>query len=204
MIADRDALPQLLELRARQHVVQVRLPDEHDLNQLRLLGLEIREHAHFLERREAQVLRFVDDEQRQPARRALPDEKLRQVAQQMRLALARLRLEPEVEHHGLDELARIERRVHQARDRRPLVEPPHRRLQQRRLARSDLARDDDESGVPFDTVAQIVQRLGVDAARIEVVGIGAERERSLAEVVEALIHGTPSVIEGSTSVHARQ
>ena len=208
--------------------MKVGLADEHDLNQLRLLGFEIRQHPDFLERSPPQVLRLVDDEQREPAGSPLIDEEARQIAQQVRLAPAGRRLEAEVEHDGFDQLARIEHRAHQPRDRRPPVDAPQRGLQQRRLARSDLAGDDDEAGVSFDAVAQVAQRLGVHPARIEVVGIRAQRERPLAQVVEAFIHdgrasrlvrrrraraarvraarrsrSTPA-IAGSTSAQARQ
>ena len=49
--------------------------------------------------------------------------------------------------------------------------------------------DDDESGASFDAVAQVAQRLGVHPARIEIVRIRAQIERSFAQVVETFIHG---------------
>ena len=88
VIAHRHPLPQLLELGAREQIPQVRLADQDDLNQLRFLGLEVREHPHFFERRQAQVLRFVDDQQRQPTGHPLIDQIPRQIAQQVRLAPA--------------------------------------------------------------------------------------------------------------------
>ena len=86
VIADRDPLPELLQLRRRELVAQVRLADQDDLQQLRLLGLEVREHPQLLERAEAEVLRFVDDQQDEPSGEPLIDQVLRQVAQQQRLA----------------------------------------------------------------------------------------------------------------------
>ena len=68
------------------------------------------------------------------------------------------------------------------------VETAQQRLEQRRLARSDLAGDDDEAGLALEAVAQVVERLLVDAARIEVFGIRAERERTFAELVEPFVH----------------
>ena len=76
MVADGNPLPQLLQLRRRQLVAQVRLADQHDLQQLRLLGFEIRQHAQLFESREAEVLRLVDDEQDQPSREPLIDQVL--------------------------------------------------------------------------------------------------------------------------------
>ena len=50
VIAHRNPLAQLLELRQAQLFSQLRLPDHDDLNQLGLLGLEIRQHANLFER----------------------------------------------------------------------------------------------------------------------------------------------------------
>src|SRR5262249_62153834 len=68
------------------------------------------------------------------------------------------------------------------------IEPAHRGLEQRRLAGSDLAGDDDEPGAALDSVSQVDERLAMDLARVEVVGIRAEGKRPLPEVVEAFIH----------------
>src|SRR5207237_2341687 len=52
----------------------------------------------------------------------------------------------------------------------------------------DFAGDDDETGVALDAVPQIAERLSVDPARIEIIGIRAKRERPLAKVIKAFIH----------------
>ena len=88
VIAHRDALPELLEFDRRQLVAQVRLADEHDLHQLRLLGLEIREHPQLFERAETEILRLVDHQQHVASGQPLLDQILREIAQQQRLALA--------------------------------------------------------------------------------------------------------------------
>ena len=88
MITDRDPLAQLFELRRRELVAQVRLADQDDLQQLRFLRFEIREHAEFLERGEAQVLRLVDHEQHHASGKPLIDEILREIPQQQRFAAA--------------------------------------------------------------------------------------------------------------------
>ena len=91
-------------------------------------------------------------------------------------------IEPEVDHDRLEQLARIEHRVDDPPDRRLVVEAAQQRLQQRGLAGSDLAGDDDEPGLAFEPVAQVVERLLVHAARIEIIGVRAERERTLAQL----------------------
>lgn len=205
VIADRDALPQLLEFRPRQNVPQVRLPDERDLDQLGFFCLEIRQHADFLERRRVEVLRFIHDEKDEPAGAALLDEIAREIAQQVRLAPSLAGVEAEVEHRRFNQLAGIEIRVDEPRHRRALVELAEHGLQKRRLAGTNLAGDDDEPGVAFDSVPQVAQGLFVDPAWIEVIGVGAEQKRPLAQVVKPFIHGgLLSSIAGRISLHARQ
>ena len=122
----------------------------------------------------------------------LLDEIARQIVQQVRFAAALPGVEPEIEHHRLDEVARFEHRVHQPRDRGLVIEPSQRRLQHGRLARSDLARNHDEAGVSFDAVPQVAQGFLVHPACVQVIGVRAERERPLAKVEEAFIHGGAS------------
>ena len=197
VIAHRNALPELLEFDRRQLVAQVRLTDEHDLHQLRLLGLEIREHPQLFERGEAQVLRFVDDEQDHAPREPLIDEVLREVAQQQRLAAAR-RIEPEVQHDRLEQLARLEHRIDDARHGGVAVQIAEQRLQQGGLARSDLAGDDDEPGVALQAVAQIIERLAMDAARIQVFRVRAQREWTFPQIIETFVH-----LRGLRPLHGR-
>ena len=68
------------------------------------------------------------------------------------------------------------------------VEAAQQRLQQRRLAGSDFAGDDDEAGLALEAVAQVVERLLVDPARVEVFRIRTERERALAELIKTFVH----------------
>ena len=62
LVADGDALIELPQLRRSQQRLQVQLADEDDLQQLLLVGLEIRQNADLLEHVQRQVLRLVDDE----------------------------------------------------------------------------------------------------------------------------------------------
>src|SRR5438105_13828605 len=107
----------------------------------------------------------------------------------MRLASSVSWVQPEVEHDGFDELSRVEHGVDQARHRCVPIETAQHGLQKCRLAAADLARNDDESSVSLDTVAQVAERFAVYPARVQIVGIGTEREWSLAEVEETFIHG---------------
>src|SRR5204862_8136256 len=62
LVPNGDALVELPQLRRSQQRLQVQLPDEDDLQQFFLVGLEIRQDADLLEHRQRQVLRLVDDQ----------------------------------------------------------------------------------------------------------------------------------------------
>ena len=99
-------------------------------------------------------------------------------------------IETEIQEDGFEQLPRLEHRVHDSRNRGPPIQSPQEGLEHRRLARADLARDDDEAGVPFDAVAQIAERLLVHLARIEVVRIRAQCEGTLTKVKVFFVHGS--------------
>ena len=165
-----------------QLVAQVRLADQDDLNQLRLLGLEVREHPDFLERRQRQVLRLVDDQQRQPAgRRARSTRNSPSVVQQRRLRLVPAGSSPK-SSIAASSSSRGSSSVFTTRATVVWpIEAAQQRLQQRRLAGADLAGDDDEAGVAFDAVAEVAERLLVHPARIEVVRDRASARRGARE-----------------------
>src|SRR5262249_164903 len=62
VIAGGYALGDLPQVWAIEHLAQLGLPDEDDLQQLLARGLEIREEANLLEHLAAEILRLVDDE----------------------------------------------------------------------------------------------------------------------------------------------
>ena len=107
VIADRDALPQLLELRARpagragSAGRPARSECSFDFSVSRFDSMRISSSA-----AEAQVLRFVDDQQRQPPgqRADRPGNCARSRSSSGLLAAGRV--EAEVEHHRLEQLAR--------------------------------------------------------------------------------------------------
>src|SRR5687767_12993209 len=66
VIAAGDALRELAQLRPCQHLAQLRLPDQDDLQQLLRRGLEVGEQAHLLEYVGVEVLRLVHHEHDAP------------------------------------------------------------------------------------------------------------------------------------------
>ena len=67
MEARGDATGQLAQIRPGQHLAQLGLADQHDPQQLFLVGLEIGQQPHLFEHRLRQVLRLVDDQHCAPA-----------------------------------------------------------------------------------------------------------------------------------------
>ena len=178
VIADRDPLPQLLEFGRGQLIAETGLADEHDLQQLGLFRLQVREHPQFFEGGGTEVLRLVDHQQHQPARQALVDQVLREVADEDWLGSSG-DIEPEIERDRLEQLARLEHRVDDAPDSRVAVEAPQQCLQERRLPGSDFTGDDDEAGLRFQAVAQIAERFLMHPARYRYSGSGlSENGRS--------------------------
>ena len=62
VVADRDALPELAQPLPVELLPQLRLADQDDLEELALIGLEVREQADLLEELVFQVLGLVDDQ----------------------------------------------------------------------------------------------------------------------------------------------
>lgn len=67
--ANRDALNELAQLRLVQDVEEIELSDDHDLQELLIVGLEIRQHANLFEHVGRQVLRLIDDQHRAAVQR---------------------------------------------------------------------------------------------------------------------------------------
>src|ERR1039458_467123 len=79
--ANSNSLFELPETDRIQFLVEFGLPDQHDLQQLVVVGFEVRQKADFLKDVRRQVVCLIDNEDRcQPIRTAL-DQKLPQVEQ---------------------------------------------------------------------------------------------------------------------------
>ncbi len=99
----RDPLVQLRQIRTAEDGAQLRLADEHDLQELLGLGLEIREQAQLLEHHRRQVLRLVDDDDDARARDFLGEQEAVQLVDELLLA-SRRRRQPELAVDGLQQL----------------------------------------------------------------------------------------------------
>jgi len=60
----RNSLCKLEKLRRAKHVLQLRLANENNLQELLLIGIYVRQHSKLFKRLHTQVLRLVDNIQR--------------------------------------------------------------------------------------------------------------------------------------------
>jgi len=117
--ADGDALIELTHLGGGQHVQQTQLSNEHDLEQVRFVGFQVRDDADLLEHLHRQVLCLVDDQHRAAMDRHQRKEELVQRADQLVLACggnpagpdALSRDDPKVEQHLAQQFFDREERI---------------------------------------------------------------------------------------------
>ncbi len=162
LVADRHALIQLPEIRRSQQAVQIQLADENDLQQLFLVGLEVRQDPNLFEDLPGQILRFIDDQncarfERHEAQQEVV-ERLHELLLGDRRHRGALRLfareDAEVLQDPLQQVFFSEERIqHQRGERRP-IDLLEERAAQRRLDGADVSGDDGEAFAPADGVLQ--------------------------------------------------
>ena len=174
-----------------ERLLELRLAEQQLLQQWVRTELKIAHHPQLFERFETEVLRLVDHQQAAATvTRFLVQEGLD------RTQCARLVLSGDVETETLrdemDKLRSVQIAGHDLADRHLLgIDLAHQVRDHRRLARSDLAGDDDEALALRHPVAEIAQRLAVrDALEIE-IRVRRQLEGSARETVILVEHDFP-------------
>src|SRR5450432_3642183 len=158
MVADGDALAQLAQARIVELVPELRLSDENDLQELALVGLEVREESDLLEELGLEILRLVDEEHDVVVARGLVEEILIQevlVPGPVELA----RPQPELDQDRSGELGAGQDRIQDQSGMDGRTELLEHRACHGRLARSDFPRDLDEALALPDAEEDVVERL---------------------------------------------
>ena len=150
-------LPQLLAL---EFVVELGLPEEQDLDQLRRRRLEIREQPNLLEGLGREVLRLVDDQNHSPIALLLVQQILVQLGAQLGAAEPRGQ-HAELDHDRAEQLVARQCRIEDEGDVRVTAEALEQRAAQRRLAGADFTGDRNEAFALLYAVEQVRQRLAV-------------------------------------------
>jgi hypothetical protein len=185
-----DALPELPQLRGIELRVELGLPDQHDLEQLRGVRLEVREQAQLLERLDGEVLGLVDDDEDPPSLRVAIEQEGVEHVEQLRPRVAEGG-EPELCVDRLDQVGGAQRRIEQEGDLARGAEAREQRAAQRGLAGADLPRDRHEALALLDAVDEVAEDLAVGCGQEEVSRVGAQRERLLAKAVVHRVHRAP-------------
>ena len=183
------ALAELFHFGPLQYGPEFRLSDQKGLQQRVIAKLEIRQHAHFLNRSCGQVLRLIDDQQAALSLAGLADEEGLQGHQQLGLgqvldADAKGSADQAQGVFGV-ELGRDEVTDHHLAAAQAFQQA----AQQRRLAGANLTGDDDETIIAQYAIVEI--GLGAPvllAAEIE-IWIRVELERLAGQTVEGFVHG---------------
>ena len=155
----RQALAQLAQLRHLEFRFQLRLPHQHDLQQLLREGLEIGEHADFFEHFIRQILCLVHNQHRGFARAVTIEQPVVQALQDLALRL-RITLNTEVRHHVIEKLGHVHARVEDECCCYLLQPQPFQQLvDQRSLARAHFAGQQNEPFAALDAIGQACQSL---------------------------------------------
>ena len=174
-------LSKLLQLRCPEHVLELRLADQNDLEELMLVDVDVRQHPEFLERLQAEVLRLVDNQDDVATLVMLGIQKLLKLLEQDRVrSLERL-----VErHHHPDQKAVTWRGVGDKADGDFRIERFQQMPYQRRLTGADLARDNGEAGLVHHPKFQHGISQAMVLAPIDEVWIGQDGKRLFSEPIK--------------------
>ena len=177
-----DALAELPQAPVAELLAQLRLPDEHDLEQLGPAGLEVGEHPDVLEHRPGQVLGLVDDQDDAAARLVLLQQDWLRASTCGPPPLGKGDLE--VAEHDLEKLLEGQVRVEDEHGLDARAQPRQDVADQRGLPGPHLAEDQDEAPPLLDPVGDVRERLLVRLAREQVLRVRGEPERALPQPVE--------------------
>lgn len=193
MAGGRHTLAELLHLGLLQDAAEFRLADQKGLQQGLVGELEVGEHAQFLDRTRGEVLRLVDDEQAALALGDLVDEEGLQRHQQLGLGrILDAHTEGRADH--AQRVFGIELGRHDiADDDIAAVQAVQQPTQQRGLAGTDLAGDDDETVIAQHAIVKVGLGPAVLLATEVEVGIRAELEGLAAQPVKGFIHVTAAL-----------
>jgi len=202
------ALVKLAEFGPRQQFLELRLTDQYYLNQLFLLGLDIRQHPDLLEDGGLQVLGLVDNEHHVLAPEALLEQKPVQPVDQLLLCIRR-GIDAEILVYRLQKLDFRQVGIEDDGAFGALVHLIEQVPAERGLAGADLARDDHEAAPLLDAVSKMRDGLLVLIAQVEILRVGCDIEGLLIETEKRLVHRSPPCrwacyCHNSTSTQAAQ
>jgi hypothetical protein len=172
----RDALFQLAHVRAGKDIVQFRLAEKHQLQQLVAVGLEVRQQAYFLERFHRHGVRFVDQHHDLATFAEGLDQVILKRAHDGRRAGALGHVQAQFVGNGIQDVVTRQRRVGEVNDRDVFRQTFHQYPAQHCLATADLSADLDDAFVVGNRIDQGVKRRAPICPVEEEVGMRCDAE----------------------------
>jgi hypothetical protein len=192
VVARDDALRQLFQLGARQHVAQFGLADQDDLQQLALVRFKVGQQAQLFEHVGRQVLRLVDDEHIVIA--------LRMAGQQVAVDRVDIGLDadrPRAHRRQVDAVFvahRQQQLFHRQLGIEDVGEPAiggnllDEAAAHGGLAGPDFAGQQHEAAAAAHAVEQVRQRFPMAFAHEQIARVGGDRKRRLLEAEVMRVH----------------
>jgi len=187
------ALRELLHVGPRQHGAQLGLPDQDDLQQLALVGLEVGQQAQLLQHAGRQVLRLVDDQHV-----VLPHgvRAQQELVERVDVVLDGRHARPlvpvgnvELRAHGLQQFLDRELGIEDVGHVAAIGQLLEEAAAHGGLAGADVAGQKHEPSPALHAVEKMRERFPVPLAHEEVARIGRDREGPLLQAEVALVHG---------------
>ena len=187
------ALRKLFEFGPRQHRAQFGLADEHDLQQLALVRLQVGQQAQLLQHLDREHLCLVDDEHVvlphcMGAQQKLV-ERVEVVLDGCRLRAGVLERDAELLAHRAQQLHHRELRVEDVRHVAALRDLLQEAAAHRRLAGTDFAAEQHEPAAAAQAVEQVRQRLAMALAHEQKARVWRDREGLVLQAEVLRVHG---------------
>ena len=183
----RHPLRQLAHPGMLDHGAQLRLADQDQLHQHVLVGIDVGQHPQLLEPLHRQVLRLVEDQDDAPPGGIFGKQEVLQLLEHLHVARRRIDRNLQRVQDPLDQLAPVALGVGDQPDGDILVDLRQQLLQQRGLARADLAGHQGDRRLRQDPVFEHREGLLVLAGPVEKPRIRDQREGPLGQAEEGRI-----------------
>ena len=190
VVTRSDALRQLAQVGARQLLGELRLTDQNNPQQLALVGFEVRQQTQLLEYICGEVLGFVDEQNRGTTTRVAGQQMGIDAVDELFGATACSgRIDAQLIADGLEQLYGVEARVQDERDvdhRRHLGEQA---ATERCFAGTHFAGEHHKAAGIVQSVHQVRECLAMALRQKQEPRVGRNRERTVREGEERLVHG---------------
>ncbi|MNF64018.1 hypothetical protein D3C84_457390 [compost metagenome] len=191
VVAGRDALGQLAQQGLAQHLLQLRLADEHHLQQLLLVGLQVGEQAQLLQHAGQQMLGFIHQHHAALARRQIGQQVIANEVEQLLetgfLGVGQLELVTD----GRQQIPFGQGRIEDVGDLGLGGQLLEQAARDGGLARAHFPRQQHEAATVLQPVVEVGEGLPVAFAHIEIFGVGRDGERGLRQTEELCVHKDP-------------